>query len=212
MRFEYFVAIANVFNSAFSQSNVTKDFEIITTPAKGDIVEAGSTYTIKWNHDPDYSGHVNILLEKGESPDSLETMGGIGGNHYLRPLYFDSLEHISDCTSGNVATDQMKYVWDLSHDIEPADNYYIKIVYLKDKSVYNYSPQFKIKNPNDPLSSTTNARETGTATSPTTTTSSGQTSTLTPSIIASKSTAGVSVITQAPLALVGAAAIGMLAF
>lgn len=50
----------------------TAGFDAITTPAKNEIVPAGSNYVIHWDYTSTYAGTVTIQLLQGATPSTLQ--------------------------------------------------------------------------------------------------------------------------------------------
>lgn len=50
----------------------TAGFDAITTPAKDEIVPAGSSYVINWDYTSTYAGTVTIQLLQGATPSTLQ--------------------------------------------------------------------------------------------------------------------------------------------
>lgn len=96
MRLHHYPAIlAGLLGTAFS---LTKDFDPIFKPEKGDVIEANSTYTIEWTSVADYSGPVNLMLESGNDTNSLNRLQIITRKFLVLsfPVYFFSLKTSRD--------------------------------------------------------------------------------------------------------------------
>lgn len=50
----------------------TAGFDAITTPAKSEVVPAGSSYVINWDYVSTYAGTISIQLLEGADPTTLQ--------------------------------------------------------------------------------------------------------------------------------------------
>ncbi|KAJ5570608.1 uncharacterized protein N7459_010038 [Penicillium hispanicum] len=171
----------------------------ILKPSKGEILEAGSNYTIEWKPTKGYDpGPVNLLLESGDIRDSAQYVAAI---------------------STDTKYSEGRYKWTVGQGLASNQTYYIKIGSIDDVSIVNYSPPFKIHPSNKTSSGASRiaiSASTGLTTMvPSTTTSAPITTAPVSSASTATSTAAgmpTASIASAPIALIGAAAVGILAF
>lgn len=62
----------------------TPGFDAITTPAKAEVVPAGSSYVIKWDYTAAYPGTVTIQLLEGATSTTLQ-LGPVIASTLLSP-------------------------------------------------------------------------------------------------------------------------------
>lgn len=121
------VAVA-VSSLAFAASVMAQvpGFAAMSAPAEGEVVPAGSTYTIRWGAGA-YTGSVRITLLGGQTPETLEAGGDIASGVEITN---ESYNWAVDCTLGEMAT------------------YGIQITSEADPATFQYSFPFHIDNSN----------------------------------------------------------------
>lgn len=60
----------------------TAGFDAVLTPAKDEVVTAGSTYTITWDYSSTYAGTVSIQLLEGTTSTTLQ-LGDVIASKYF---------------------------------------------------------------------------------------------------------------------------------
>ncbi|KAJ5986136.1 hypothetical protein N7451_010501 [Penicillium sp. IBT 35674x] len=182
----YAILLASICCAAFSNE---VSFDQVSRPSKGEVLQAGTMYNIKWHST--VSGDVNLMLMSQKnseySTDALEVIGiKIDG----------TLGHHS---------------WNVTTGLSNNETYYLQIARVNDISTFSYSPGFKI---HSNISAPATATSSSTATVHSSTTVSAAASGATNATESTSSSTGGSVVTSAPapLAFVGVAAIGMLVF
>jgi hypothetical protein len=217
MKFNYYTAIlVGLFGTAFS---LQLTFDPITQPTKGETIQAGTIYTIKWNASTKgHSGPINILLHNSESPNDLKFIQAISSEGFfflvLVALYAWLIHKIADTESSNG-----KFKWNVSSTLPAGERYYIKLDSIADYSIFSESPLFKIKASNK--SAGANSSSTTVVTTATSSPSASGVAALdgtatetisTPTSTSSGSDTVMTHVAPATLALVGAVVAGMLVF
>jgi hypothetical protein len=84
MRFSFHAAILfGLFNAAVS---LAESFDPIVRPRKGETVQAGSTFTIKWQSLEEYqAGPVNLFLQTNKETDELDWIQVISSKETFFP-------------------------------------------------------------------------------------------------------------------------------
>lgn len=98
MHFKTFtVALLSLIPPSLAEPKIIKDFEPITEPKRGDTIQIGSNFTIKWDYGAAYyPGHMRISLVRGDSLDELATPILIAGkcifiNPFQKHVGFSSM-------------------------------------------------------------------------------------------------------------------------
>ncbi|KAF4124074.1 Pfam:Drmip Hesp [Geosmithia morbida] len=103
----------------------TAGFDPIYTPSNGEVIPAGSTYTVTWSAPAAYkSGNVAISLIGGADQGTLVPIANI---------------------ASGVANSAESYQWSVSSDLGDAALYGLIFTLESDTSIYQYSMPFKIK-------------------------------------------------------------------
>ncbi|RYO78536.1 hypothetical protein DL764_010109 [Monosporascus ibericus] len=124
MRSVAFIASSLAF--AASVTAQVAGFAAMSAPAEGEVVPAGSTYTIQWGAGG-YTGSVRITLLGGRTPETLE----VG----------------EDIATGVQITDE-SYNWEVDCSLGEMATYGIQITSEADPSTFQYSFPFHIDNSN----------------------------------------------------------------
>ncbi|RYP21758.1 hypothetical protein DL767_009187 [Monosporascus sp. MG133] len=119
-----FAVIASSLAFAASVTAQVAGFAAMTAPTEGEVVPAGSTYTIQWGAGG-YTGSVRITLLGGQTPETLEVAG--------------------DIASGVAITDE-SYNWAVDCQLGELATYGIQITSEADPSTFQYSFPFRIDN------------------------------------------------------------------
>ncbi|RYP56298.1 hypothetical protein DL770_010843 [Monosporascus sp. CRB-9-2] len=120
-------SVAVVASSLAFAASVTAQvagFAAMSAPAEGEVIPAGSTYTIQWGAGG-YTGSVRITLLGGQTPETLVPGGDIASGVQITD---ESYNWAVDCTLGEQAT------------------YGIQITSEADPSTFQYSFPFHIDN------------------------------------------------------------------
>ncbi|KAJ5661264.1 uncharacterized protein N7484_000636 [Penicillium longicatenatum] len=180
----YAVLLASLCCAALSSDS----FDRITQPSKGEVLQAGTTYNIKWHSTS--SDNVNLMLMSNKKSEDSS----------------DSLNVIAAIIDGTVG----HHSWNVTEGLSNNETFYIKIGSVADVSNFSYSPGFKIHSNISSVTATPSATVT---VYPSATGSTTASANVTESPSTSTSTAGgFATSAPAPLAFIGAAAIGMLVF
>ncbi|KAJ5903059.1 hypothetical protein N7504_005442 [Penicillium tannophilum] len=182
----YAILLASVCCTAFSND---VGFDQISKPSKGEVLQAGTMYNIKWHST--VSGDVNLML-MGQKNSEYST---------------DALAVIAITTDSTLG----HHSWNVTDGLSNNETYYIQIARVNDISTFSYSPGFKV---HSNISASATATSSPTATAYPSTTLSATASGATNATESTSTSTGGSVVTSAPapLAFVGAAAVGMLVF
>ncbi|KAJ5094523.1 hypothetical protein N7456_010384 [Penicillium angulare] len=191
MHFNSYASLLALFcGSAFSVGIV---FDPILKPDQGEVIQAGSAYTIKWTSTTTKAVKLTLHDQKpeGTSDDNEGTV-------------------IKD----SIASKEAQYDWNVDSSIGSSNNqtWYIKLALASDAETFSYSPGFKIDSNSSSSSNSSTATMTGssmTATgSPTGSGSMSTSASASVSPASSTSSAGGNMATAAPLVIAGAAALG----
>lgn len=226
MRFNYFLAAAAaVCSTAFAADNKPMNLDgmhgddelgTIYAPKEGEIIHAGTDYTIKWKK-PDLDGtgkvEISVMSDNGTFHEQHEAIINRKFPDLCTQTTFSS--HDANPSLANKKAKDQREVWSVPKDFRSGDNYYIRIVAIDDTQTYVDSGTFSVRPGNGTASASSSARGSASTLMPTATPSrsaSGSSSTPSPT---STSIAGASVPTgfaPAPLAMLGVAAVGIMAF
>ncbi|KAJ6092758.1 hypothetical protein N7486_008047 [Penicillium sp. IBT 16267x] len=184
----YAILLASLCCAAFS-SDAT--FDQISKPSKGEVLQAGTMYNIKWHCTQSGDALLQLMSHKSSeySDDALAV---------IAPIIDGTLGHHS---------------WNVTDGLPNNETYYIEISLVGDTSSFSYSPGFRIHS-NSSASATATPSATVTVYPSTTlsATASGATNATESTSTASTGGSAAASVAPVPLAFVGAAAIGMLVF
>jgi len=131
MRFT-FAALLALASAVIAET--TPGFDVISKPGKGDVVAAGSTYTIEWAPSPKHGGTVTISLLAGADDKNLHNIAVLSKG-------VDETAGEYDWEVGKAYPDLAS--WTIGKRIhDPV--YGIKIAWEEDDEIFQYSFPFKI--------------------------------------------------------------------
>lgn len=210
------ILLASICCTAFSND---VGFDQVSKPSKGEVLQAGTMYNIKWH--PTVSGDVTLMLmgQKNSeySTDALAVIGSTSSQvSFISPapcqhLYMSRLACVLIIYAVTTDSTLGHHSWNVTDGLSNNETYYIQIARVNDISTFSYSPGFKI---HSNFSASATATSSPTATVYPSTTLSATASGATIATESTSTSTGGSVVTSAPapLAFVGAAAVGMLVF
>lgn len=137
----HFTTTAAILAFASSVLAQTPGFNPITKPTKDEVVPAGEIYEIDWQPSDNYTGTVTLSLLGGSSPSTLQDISVI----------------VAGLPSSKGA-----YDWSVDKTLGKAKTYGIRLSLDSDKSIFQYSFPFQIK---ESTGDSGNSKDDGTSTS-----------------------------------------------
>lgn len=126
---QFFATALAFAGAAFAQ---TSGFNVFLTPSSGEVVKAGESYTIQWQHNANWPGEVTLKLIGGETQNTQVPIGDIA-------------------TVDGAAE---SYEWAVDPALGSANVYGLRAELVSDPSVFQWGFPFSIDGPVEGASST----------------------------------------------------------
>ncbi|KAJ5266724.1 hypothetical protein N7478_009532 [Penicillium angulare] len=187
MHFSSYASLLAIFCGAVLCEGIV--FDPILKPEQGEVIQAGSAYTIKWTSTANKPVKLTLHNQKpaGTSNDNEGTV-------------------IKD----SIASKEAQYDWNVDGNITGSNNqmWYIKLALANDAETFSYSPGFKIHSNGSSSSNSSSSTTSGSSMTATGSPTGSGSASASVSPASSTSSAGGNMATALPLVLAGAAALG----